>query len=47
MQQVMEDESFPWELTPLDFVLFLRGWEAGEKWARENHPADNKKRSVG
>jgi hypothetical protein len=47
MQQVAEDESFPWEPTPIDFVLFLRGWEAGERWAREDCTSDNKRRSAG
>jgi len=35
MQQVIENKKFPWQPTPLDLVLFLRGWDAGEKWARE------------
>jgi hypothetical protein len=47
MQQVAEDESFPWEPTPIDFVLFLRGWEAGERWGRKDCIADNERRSVG
>jgi hypothetical protein len=47
MQQVAADESLPWEPTPLDFVLFFRGWEAGERGAREDCMADSKKRSVG
>ena len=47
MQQVTEDQSFPWEPTPIDFVLFLRGWEMGERWAREDCMTDNRIRSVG
>ena len=41
MRKISEDESFPWEPTPLDFWLFVRGWEAGEKWERANRSADN------
>jgi hypothetical protein len=32
MRQILYSEDMPWDPTPLDFCLFLRGWDAGEKW---------------
>jgi hypothetical protein len=46
MQREVEDECLPWEPTPLDLVLFLRGWDAGEKWEQEIGSGDKRKQFV-
>ena len=46
MRKIVEDEEFPWEITPLDLCVFLLGWEEGEKWAKDAYNADKRNKLV-